>query len=797
MSATEPNSSGWRRHWPLLAACGVLLLYDAPLLLMRGLGLGMDGLRQYYPAEHVLAHALRNGTLPFWTPNLQAGFPLFAEGQPGGVYPINLLMLGLLPTPVAHNAIIVVHHFLGLLFTFWWGRTLQLSQAAAAWMALVFALTTWLAASDILLIETTTWIPLLFVMAERLVQRGRPLTAVSAVPILAMQWLGGFPQIALYTALSTHIYLAVRVCGEPWPWCRRARTVVAWSAAVLIAVLLAAPQLLPQYELSQFSIRAGGIQGTLSGEKSLLPAALITLLLPSWRDFFASAGLGMGIYVGLLPCLLALAAAINRPRPRWCSALLAVVVVATLLAFGHFSPLFSLMRRLPGFAFFRYPSRSMVFTQFCLVTFFGLGWDRLSTASGLRFDRTVRRLLLAATTVALLNVAVVHPLLRWLRPQLTTYAERYTERYVLSDPYHVQPLAYFQAKISALYSALLAATWWQRFDTMLPLCVAAAGWAVMLWAGAQSHRQSRRQMLFGGLILLDVLVFAGGVHRTDPSTWVTTDPPTTRVLTQLGSPPPCRLFWVADAKSVVDFREDRVRLIANYNLITGLPSTGVYAPLGFDAYYRLMDRLGTVDLGFGLRPVTADDVARDRALLDFLNVCYVMSREPLGGFSEVAQIDGVWIYRNDRAAPRAFVVDRVEEVPSVGAALAWVKEHPERLRDTAVLDQPLPMRLERGAAEGSTVSIRAYEPTAVSLAVTTPGAVVLVVSDTHYPGWQARIDGQAAPIYRTHGVFRAVVVPAGVHRIDFRYEPTTFWHGVVIAGAAAAFCIAWAIGARR
>ena len=266
MSATEPNSSGWRRHWPLLAACGVLLLYDAPLLLMRGLGLGMDGLRQYYPAEHVLAHALRNGTLPFWTPNLQAGFPLFAEGQPGGVYPINLLMLGLLPTPVAHNAIIVVHHFLGLLFTFWWGRTLQLSQAAAAWMALVFALTTWLAASDILLIETTTWIPLLFVMAERLVQRGRPLTAVSAVPILAMQWLGGFPQIALYTALSTHIYLAVRVCGEPWPWCRRARTVVAWSAAVLIAVLLAAPQLLPQYELSQFSIRAGGIQGTLSGE---------------------------------------------------------------------------------------------------------------------------------------------------------------------------------------------------------------------------------------------------------------------------------------------------------------------------------------------------------------------------------------------------------------------------------------------------------------------------------------------------------------------------------------------------
>jgi hypothetical protein len=242
-----------------------------------------------------------------------------------------------------------------------------------------------------------------------------------------------------------------------------------------------------------------------------------------------------------------------------------------------------------------------------------------------------------------------------------------------------------------------------------------------------------------------------------------------------------------------------VRLIANYNLISDLPSTGVYAPLGFGAYYRLMDRLGTVELGFGLRPVTPDDVAHDRALLDFLNVCYVLSREPLAGFSEVAQLEGVRIYRNERAAPRAFVVDQVEEVASVDAALAWVKSHPERLLDTAAVDTGLDARPNPGAAHGASARVVDYQPMSVRTEVTAPGVVVLVLTDTYYPGWQAQLDGVATPLHRSHGAFRAVVVPAGTHRVDFRYEPGTFWQGVAIAGVAAVPYFAWelAAGLRR
>jgi hypothetical protein len=126
------------------------------------------------------------------------------------------------------------------------------------------------------------WVPLLFLLAERLARDGRALSAVAAVPVFAMQWLGGFPQIAACTALSVSIYVLVRVCAEAQGWSRRGRTLAMWAAALLLGVVLAAPQLLPQYELSEFSIRAGGIRGQLAGERSLLPVALMTMVLPSW-----------------------------------------------------------------------------------------------------------------------------------------------------------------------------------------------------------------------------------------------------------------------------------------------------------------------------------------------------------------------------------------------------------------------------------------------------------------------------------------------------------------------------------
>jgi hypothetical protein len=53
------------------------------------------------------------------------------------------------------------------------------------------------------------------------------------------------------------------------------------------------------------------------------------------------------------------------------------------------------------------------------------------------------------------------------------------------------------------------------------------------------------------------------------------------------------------------------------------------------------------------------------------------------------------------------------------------------------------------------------------------------LNEIHYPGWTATIDGAPAEILRANTIFRALWVPAGSHRIEFR-----FWPRFLIPGAA-------------
>jgi hypothetical protein len=783
--------------WPLLAAVGVLVVYNAPLLLMRGIALGSDGILLFYPAEHALAAALSRGELPFWSANVQAGFPLLADGQPGALYPLNLLAFGLLPTPVAHNALLVFHQFLGLWLTFLWGRTLGIGRSGSAWMALVFALTTPLRGDNVPMAEAFAWVPLLFLLAERCALGASGTMFGSTALVGALQWLAGFPQIALYSVLMTFTYLCGRVCIDALPWRQRAGRLLAWVGAALLALGLAAPQLLPTYELSRLSVRAGGITGSMAGEGSLFPLAVVSAIVPSWQGFFIKAGLGSGIYFGMLPCLLALTSIVVlarrgcTQRPQWFFPLLLMTGAAALLALGRFDPLFPIIRRVPGIGYFRIPSRFLMFAQLGLITFFGLAWDKLSSSEiPAAMTKALQRLWSITMAVLLLNVAVGYPVVHWLRPRLTTFAEQLTQRFILSDAYHVQPPSYYHEKIIRLYAMLTEAVSPSNVQVLVPIAIVVAAWWVWRWSAAEPRRDARRRAVWACLLLTDVVIFAGGMRRTEELSMVTRMPPSAQFLQQEVGGRPCRIFWLADDQSVAFQEDDLALLPANYNLLAGLASTGVYSPLGLSTYYRLMQRLGTVNLAFGLRPVTAADVTRDRRLLDFLNVCFVLSRRPLDGFTAVARFDGVTIYRNDAALPRAFAVGEVEVVASPDAALDWIEHHPEHLRDTAVLEEALPVSLDPAAARAAHVAVEDYLPRRVTVDVEAAKPVLLVLTDIYYPGWQAWVDGAGTPIHRTHGVFRAVLVPAGRHRVRFDYRPAMFWRGVVVAGLGVGLLIA-------
>ncbi len=74
-----------------------------------------------------------------------------------------------------------------------------------------------------------------------------------------------------------------------------------------------------------------------------------------------------------------------------------------------------------------------------------------------------------------------------------------------------------------------------------------------------------------------------------------------------------------------------------------------------------------------------------------------------------------------------------------------------------------------------------YGNTAVECTVDSEAEGFMLLLDSYYPGWRAYLDGKQVSILRADYAFRAVKVPAGRHRVEFRYRPASFFIGLGIS----------------
>jgi len=93
-------------------------------------------------------------------------------------------------------------------------------------------------------------------------------------------------------------------------------------------------------------------------------------------------------------------------------------------------------------------------------------------------------------------------------------------------------------------------------------------------------------------------------------------------------------------------------------------------------------------------------------------------------------------------------------------------------------------------------TVASYADHRVEIQTDAPDRRLLVLTDVHYPGWMAAIDGQPAAIHRTNFAFRSVSVPGGRHTVTFEYRPASFRNGLMISTAALLGIIGLAIGGR-
>jgi hypothetical protein len=103
-----------------------------------------------------------------------------------------------------------------------------------------------------------------------------------------------------------------------------------------------------------------------------------------------------------------------------------------------------------------------------------------------------------------------------------------------------------------------------------------------------------------------------------------------------------------------------------------------------------------------------------------------------------------------------------------------------------------------GHDESQDVSRLALHASRLTLHVTTDSPALLILSEIDYPGWQATVDGQSAPILRAYYTLRAVPVPAGEHVVELTFRPFSFTIGAIITvlsifAISAAVFLAWRV----
>lgn len=512
---------------------------------------GSDTLAFYYPLTTWYAEQLRTGEFPRWVPFIFGGYPIFADGETGMLYPPNLIAFTLLPPDRAFVLLRPLHLWLAGLFAYWLARLLGARRFGAFIAGLTFSYGGFLVAhlQHENIIRGAVWLPLVigfFELAMRAAGRRRVSWLLACGLVVGIQLLGVHIQPVLLTLAMLGLYALPAPLGRaadgphysprallarpPRLDLRRLMGYLglrlgSFGLVTLVGLGLGAVQLLPLYQLAERSLRFGNASYEFATSFSVPPPQLIQLLLPYLFRSDGSPYWGLWsatettLYVGVGSLLLAL---VGVAYLRTRAALFFGVVAggSLLLTLGDYLPLrlYGLIASAPGFSFLRVPARfSLLFTLAVgLLAAFAADW-----LAGRAFDRRhrararlrVRRLLLislgcAASALALATLFWVARV--WLE------ADARVARQLIVTYYLSVRRGELGLSPAAVYVGLLRALDFGNPWTIGGLALMVVVSVLLLLRGCHLAPRRLWQVALIGVVAIDLITFARHFNPEKP-----------------------------------------------------------------------------------------------------------------------------------------------------------------------------------------------------------------------------------------------------------------------------------------
>jgi hypothetical protein len=736
----------------------------------------VDAVTQFQPwLEH---SRQRLPSPPLWNPHVAAGRPFLANAQSAVLSPFSVPGY-VLPFWWSLGVIAVLKVFVAAFGTYLLARALGMRFGGALLAGIVYAFSlyfvVWIAWP-----QTNVWalLPWLFLLADRTLRAPTVLSGAGLAVVVALQFLGGHPESNLHLLVATVAFFAFRVVAlrRRIALAELRRPLLALTAGLAGGAALAAVALVPFLELLFRSADIGVREGYW--ELALPERYLLGFLLPDYWGRAAHAAVGAfaqerALYVGALPLILAVGAVVARPTLQRVG-LAAFGALLLAIAIGV-PPLPQIASAIPIVKTGNH-LRVVVILMLCLALLAGFGLDDLA---GRRVQRH-RAVLLVAAALFVLPVLVLAA-----RGQLSAeLIPRALEVAAGIDWPSPPPEG---DDLTAIRMGSLVV--WLVF----------AGLAVLLLAATLRGRLGGAALvvLVCGLTAGDL--FKAGMGATPAIGADEATQPSTTGIEYLQGRRPNRFVGL-------DRRLGPSPLIPNLALRWSLYDARSY-DLPVDERYDALWRRAVVDGGPADHPTSQARVA-ERALPAFrlLSVTDIVQdpqdppvRDP--ALPVAYDRRDLRVYANPGALPRAGVVDVQRVVASEEAELDAVLDPGFDGRRTVVTSTRLPgLRVGPPGEAAGSARIVVYEPERVVVEAVARQPSELVLTDLHHPGWNVELDGENAALHRVNYLLRGTSLPAGRHRVEFRYEPRAWrlgWIVSLVALAALGGAVGVALRGRR
>jgi hypothetical protein len=774
-----------------------------------------------------LADAKAQGIFPLWNPYIFCGMPAYGSLTVTGerLFDLTATALGYVSTLFGW---ILLNPPSGWVYFFYFvfasGVYLlvysKLKNKAASWLAAFSTLFSmyiiiWVMSGHNTKIAVIAFLPYVLLVIEKLRERFSLPLALVLVLLLHFSFLPSHVQMIFYMYLAVGVYLLFflvrsvlgkkkegeEMTNTSWKGIVRAGLVFALASGLAFA--MDADRYLSVWEYNPYSIRGsnpivptvqqgdmktveGGLDYDYATSWSFAPGEMLTWLIPSWYGFGVIEYQGLlsnnqkvrvnsywgpqpfthaPQYMGIIVLLLAVWGFLRNRRDPFVQYLAVMIVFSVLVAFGKEFPIvYDLMYRyFPMFNKFRIPSMILVLVQIFVPILAAYGVASLvklrEQSSSAELEKVKKQLLYGVAAVGgvllILNFSfesllsrqaiqntfstffgyqlpkdrVIEEVMRQIPLQVTTEITKTLASFVRTDVYFA--VFFLLVAGGATYAYLRNKITFASFIVVLVAVIGFDLWRVA-YKPMEVHDRARQEQLF---------------TAPDHVRYLQSDSTLYRVLEfENGQPPYNNILAYWRIQNAYGYQGAKMR-----------------------AYQDMVDVVGL----------------RNPLVWGLMNVKYIISNQPdsSAGLGLVYNGAQAKVYAYLSSLPRAFFVNRYEVTNGLGI-LNKISTMAFDPREVVYFLEDPKLDIEPPHPAAKVEFIR-YGIQNLELQTTTAGTNLLFLSETYYPeGWKAFVNGKEVPIYRANYLFRAIVVPGGINKVEMKFEPRGFYLGKNLSLAA-------------